>query len=255
MMPARAPSSRHLSPALRIATGLQILRCGLCPIVSKTLTAADRPPLDGLPASSPVRKQGFLLDARGALQILRQNADLFCSEAHTRPFLANCRSLLKYRDLWAHQQPLSHTEADGFLSDAATLLGTLERHVEARAIMDFMHPSEDLQTELDWIFDQPDAESTMLLTELCDALTLDDFPEDLNRLRKALTQQAAQALPFGELPYALRILSAETPISTSGHRPLPGQAFWWCLGLPHDAVNEDVKTAWQSAMLALDGEP
>ncbi|MAI90453.1 Swt1 family HEPN domain-containing protein [Ponticaulis sp.] len=191
----------------RLLIALRIQKAALIPLVPDRLIKAGFDPMESLPASSPVRKQGFEPDARAAWRMMARHPDLFAATDTPQKQQSAIRTLSRFRDRWAHQQLLTEDETRRFLLTGAELLETLAQAEEAFALRALAHPPVDRLGELQAILSQlplseaPDFESL--------ALHLDmeaGDSSDATKLRALLVWSAASDLIAARPPNALNVI-------------------------------------------------
>ena len=253
--------SSPLSPASRIAVGLAVFQAGFVPWLQQQLRAEGINPLDSLPPSSPVLKQGFAMDVRAALIIAREQLDVLAGSDELTSLRRAIRTLMKIRDSWAHQQPLTQDDATNWLSTAADLCAILERMPTSRSLRALAEiPGHELLA------------ASLLLSPLLDdlpkdeqlpLLTYESFTEEIDRALygasdqtafRALTWYSAKQYLLGETPIVSLIVlgPGETPIPEEEGLMPPG--FWWPLDLAYDASLDIRITAHRDALSTLEAE-
>ncbi len=241
-------SNFPLSPASRMTVGLQILKCVLIPFVPDVLKRAGADPLACLPASSPVLKHGFELDARAALRMLSDHMKLFTDTPADLSGLI--KPLSRLRDKWAHQQDLSHAEATRFLKASEDLCRLLSFEPEARACQQLcQHPPQgfDLKEHIDnW---EPDHDTSISSFEkyLFDQAEL---PE-MGALQTAFVWAAASDWINGTRLAPLIVLDAHST-EDPAEIGLPIRSLWWLFGLSHKAPIEIRRAAYTDWLNSLD---
>lgn len=250
-----------LSPASRMAVGMDILKAGFVSWVQHQLRAEGIDPLACLPPSSPILKQGFDMDVRAGLIIAREQMDVLAGSDELPTLRRAIRTLLQLRDRWAHQQPLTQEDASIWLKTASEFCAVLERMPASRSLNALAEvPGDELVA------------ATLILTPLLEdippderlpLLTFESFTEEIDRALygasdqtafRALTWYSAQQYLLGETPIAAMIVlgPGETPVRDEEGLVAPG--FWWLFGLPHDAPLENRIEAHRNALSELEAE-
>ncbi len=249
-----------LSPASRMAAGLEILRCGLASWAQSRLQAQGLDPLSALPDSSPVRKHGYQLDARTALVIIRDNITALVESSEQTGLRKTIRTLLQKRDLWAHQQPLTHDDVTEWLRAGRHLTDALERFPASQSLAALTEAPADeliaasviLNTLLS---DIPDNEPLPFITmeSLAEELEGALYDASERTVFRALTWYTAQQWVLGEAPIiAMIVLPESDAAAIRDEAGLISPGFWWALGLAFDAPDEQRIETHQAALRALE---